>query len=203
MSRILLIEDLSPDEANLVESIADSKNHYLSGIMMQADVKNGNGRVYQLSEMQQVVEECQRKIASGQLIMGELQHPDNIKINLANVSHAITEMKMDGSNVVGKMKILNTPTGNIARAILEGGVRLGVSSRGTGSVDNIGKVSGFQFVTVDIVDNPSAPDARPNLVRESLENTKIISLAEAVVDDRDAQKYLQSEVKKFLRQLLK
>jgi hypothetical protein len=104
---------------------------------------------------------------------------------------------MDGSNVVGKMKLLNTPSGQIAKAILEGGVRLGVSSRGTGSVGADGKVSGFSFVTVDIVDNPSAPDARPNLVRESLENQKIVTLAEIVVEDKSAQKHLEKEIRKL------
>jgi|688.fasta_scaffold07359_5 hypothetical protein len=196
--QILLTEDLTPDQANLIESIDDGKNYYLSGIMMQAGVINGNGREYQLAEMLKVVEENSKKIASGQLIMGELTHPNNIAINLANVSHAITEMRMDGSNVVGKMKLLNTPSGQIAKAILEGGVRLGVSSRGTGSVGADGKVSGFSFVTVDIVDNPSAPDARPNLVRESLENQKIVTLAEIVVEDKSAQKHLEKEIKKFL-----
>lgn len=200
--QILLTEDLTPDQANLIESIDDGKNYYLSGIMMQAGVINGNGREYQLAEMLKVVEENSKKIASGQLIMGELTHPNNITINLANVSHAITEMRMDGSNVVGKMKLLNTPSGQIAKAILEGGVRLGVSSRGTGSVGADGKVSGFNFVTVDIVDNPSAPDARPSLVRESLENQKIVTLAEIVVEDKSAQRHLEKEIKKFLLSII-
>lgn len=201
--QILLTEALTPVEANLVESIVDNKSHFLSGIMMQGNKVNGNRRVYQTEELNRVVEESMQKIKAGHLIMGELEHPNSLTLNLQNVSHAITEMRMDGDNVVGKMKLLNTPAGNIARAIMEGGVRLGVSSRGTGNVDAAGKVSGFQFVTVDIVATPSAPDALPNLVRESLENQKIISLAEAVVVDADAQKYLQAEIKKFLRSLIK
>lgn len=112
-------------------------------------------------------------------------------------------MRLDGNNVVGKMKLLNTPTGNIARAILEGGVRLGVSSRGSGSVDSTGTVNGFNFLTVDIVHTPSAPNARPSLVYESLENQKIVTLAEAVVHDDAAQKYLRAEIKKFLRSIIK
>lgn len=202
MSAQLLVEDLSHDEANLVESISDGKNYYLSGIMMMSEVSNGNNRIYQKDELSRVVEEGMSKIRNGHLILGELQHPDNIAINLQNVSHAITEMRMDGNNVVGKMKLLNTPSGNIARAIMEGGVRLGVSSRGTGSVGNDGRVSGFQFVTVDIVSQPSAPNAYPDLVRESLENKKIVTLAEAVVEDRNAQKYLEKEIKSFLRILM-
>ena len=203
MSGILLREDLSPTEANLVESITSGgKDFFLSGIMMQGEIANGNKRVYQTEELSKIVEHSMQKISQGHLILGELQHPDNITINLQNVSHAITEMRMDGNNVVGKMKMLNTPSGNIARAIMEGGVRLGVSSRGTGNVDSTGKVSGFQFVTVDIVSTPSAPDAFPDLVREALETQKIVTLAEAVTVDNAAQIFFEAEIKKFLRSLL-
>jgi hypothetical protein len=106
---------------------------------------------------------------------------------------------MDGQNAVGKMKLLNTPAGNIARAIMEGGVRLGVSSRGTGNVTNEGHVSDFNFVTIDIVSNPSAPNALPNLVREALENKKVMTLAEAVVHDETAQKYFKKEILNFIQ----
>jgi hypothetical protein len=134
--------------------------------------------------------------------MGELSHPADLQINLDRVSHAITEMRMDGNNVVGKMKLLKTPCGDIARAIMEGGVRLGVSSRGTGSVGSDGRVSGFQFLTVDVVSVPSAPNAHPDLVREAIETTKIITLAEAAQHDEAAQKYLKSEIKKFLKSII-
>lgn len=203
MSQIILTEHLTADEANLVESVATDKNYYLNGIMMQAEIQNGNKRKYKLDELAKVVEDCTQKIKSGDLILGELNHPSDLQINLDRVSHAITEMRLDGNNVVGKMKLLNTPTGNIARAILEGGVRLGVSSRGSGSVDSTGTVNGFNFLTVDIVHTPSAPNARPSLVYESLENQKIVTLAEAVVHDDVAQKYLRAEIKKFLRSIIK
>jgi hypothetical protein len=195
----LLIENLSPNQAKMIESVDDQKNYYLSGIMMQADLKNGNGRVYPLSEISRCVEEVAKKISEGFPILGELNHPDNLSINLQNVSHAITEIKMDGQNAVGKMKLLNTPAGNIARAIMEGGVRLGVSSRGTGNVTNEGHVSDFNFVTIDIVSNPSAPNALPNLVREALENKKVMTLAEAVVHDETAQKYFKKEILNFIQ----
>lgn len=198
----VLIENINPVQANLIESVDDAKNYYLSGIMMQADLKNGNGRVYPLKEISKAVEMIQKKISEGNPILGELNHPDNLSIDLKNVSHVITKIEMDGTNAIGKCKLLNTPSGQIARSILESGVRLGVSSRGAGNVTNEGLVEDFQFVTIDLVSNPSAPDAFPNLVRESLENNKILTLAEAVVHDEKAQKYLKAEMKKFVESLL-
>lgn len=109
---------------------------------------------------------------------------------------------MDGNNAVGKCKLLNTPMGNIARGLLEGGVRLGVSSRGTGNVNESGEVSDFQFVTIDIVSQPSAPDAYPNMVREGLEDKKILTLAGAVIHDDAAQKYFKIEMQKFINSIL-
>ncbi len=199
----LLIEELSPVQANLMEMQDAGKNTFLNGILMQADVRNGNKRVYPLHEIKRAVEQIQEQIKNGHYIMGELNHPDSLSINLANVSHAITEIRMDGTNAVGKCKLLNTPMGNIAKGILEGGIKLGVSSRGTGNVANEGTVSDFNFVTIDFVATPSAPDAFPNVIKESLENQKILTLAEAVVHDKSAQKHLQREIFKFLEILAK
>jgi len=176
---------------------------YLKGIMMQADLKNGNGRVYPLSEISKAVEEAQKRIKEGFNIMGELNHPDTLSINLDRVSHIITEVAMDGSNAIGKMKLLNTPTGNIAKALIEGGVRLGVSSRGTGNVNESGDVSDFSFVTVDIVSQPSAPNAYPDAVMESMGNKKVMSLAEAVVHDKKAQAYFKKEIMGLLEAIRK
>lgn len=196
----LLIERLLPNEAALIESIDNARNIYLSGRFMVGGEKNGNGRVYPVDEIGRVVESAMSRIKSGESLCGELNHPDNLAINLANVSHVITELRMDGSYAIGKAKILNTPSGAIARGLLEGGVRLGVSSRGTGNV-NEGTVSDFSLVTVDIVATPSGPGCYPDIVRESLENTKIITLAEQVVNDKKAQKYLVKEIFKFFEQL--
>jgi hypothetical protein len=199
----VLKEYLAPGVANLTEMKKSDGQTFLSGIMMQSEVKNGNGRIYRSDELRNVVEDCQRKIKAGQFIMGELNHPDNLSIDLNNVSHAITEMYMDGNNAVGRMKLLNTPKGNIARAIMEGGVRLGVSSRGTGNVNESGEVSGFSFVTVDIVSTPSAPEAYPDLMYESLNSKKILTLAEAVVDDPKAQAYFKKEMAKLIESVFK
>jgi len=198
MNSQLLIEQLTPVQAGLMEMQDTAKNTYLNGILMQADVRNGNKRVYPLEEISRAVGLIQERIEQGHYIMGELNHPDSLSIDLSRVSHAITEIKMDGANAVGKCKLLNTPMGNIAKGLLEGGIKLGVSSRGTGNVTNEGYVSDFNFVTVDIVATPSAPNAYPNVIKESLENQKIITLAEAVVHDKTAQKHLQKEIFKFL-----
>ena len=101
------------------------------------------------------------------------------------------------------MKLLNTPSGNIARGLIEGGVRLGVSSRGTGNVNESGSVSDFSFVTVDIVSQPSAPGAYPDIVREALETKKIMSLAEAMVHDPKAQSYFRKEMQTFIKSIFK
>jgi hypothetical protein len=198
MATSFLVEKLSPNEAKLVESFDEGKNTYLSGILMQADVRNGNRRVYPLDEISRAVKNIQEQLDKGFVICGELNHPDSLSIDLSRVSHAITEIKMDGSNAIGKCKILNTPMGNIAKGLLEGGVKLGVSSRGTGEVTNEGLVSDFNFVTIDIVANPSAPDAYPGMIREAIENPKIQTLAEALVHDKAAQKHLQKEILKFI-----
>lgn len=194
----LLSEHLNPVVASLREMKTASGDLYLNGIMMQAELTNGNGRSYPLAEISKAVDEAAKRIAEGHFILGELNHPDVLSINLANVSHAITEVRMDGNNAIGKMKLLNTPSGNIAKGLIEGGVRLGVSSRGTGNVNESGKVADFSFVTVDIVSQPSAPDAYPNVVQEAMNNNKVLSLAEAMVHDPKAQAYFKKEMTAFL-----
>lgn len=200
---LVLIEQLNPSTANLmvVENVK-TNDSYLSGIFMQADIVNGNQRVYPLNEIKSAVDAINKRISEGFTIYGELNHPDNLGIDLNNVSHIITEMRCEGTNAIGKAKILNTPKGNIVKAILEGGGKLGVSSRGSGNVVE-GKVNSFHLVTVDIVATPSAPNAYPDHVMEALQdNKKIQTLAEAVCEDKKAQAYLALEVKKFIDSLL-
>lgn len=206
-NKLLLVEELLPTECNLVqESTQDGKNCWLSGIFMQADIKNRNGRVYPLSEIAAAVQGAQQRIKEQNGIMGELDHPQSLQINLDRVSHVITELRMQGSNAYGKAKILEkTPMGQIAKALIEAGVRPGVSSRGAGNVNESGGVSGFQFITIDIVAQPSAPSAYPTSVYESLQLSKtghnIISLAEVVKNDDAAQKYLKKEILKWLNEM--
>jgi len=127
-----------------------------------------------------------------------------LTINLDRISHVITEINMNGTNAVGKAKLLSTPMGNIAKELVKSGVRLGVSSRGAGTVAESGGVQGFQFVTVDIVAQPSAPGAVPDAVYESLMSSvhgqSVLTLAEQVRQDPKAQKYFVKEFTKFLNE---
>lgn len=200
---IPLFEHLTPNEAQLTESRDAQKNLYLAGRMMAAEQENLNKRKYPISEIARAVGLINQRIKEGQYIAGELNHPDNLSINLANVSHIITEAWMDGNNAVGKCKILNTPSGQTVQALIEGGLRLGVSSRGTGNVNHNGIVEDFSFVTLDIVSQPSGPGCYPDVVRESIENTKIMTLAEAVVHDVKAQAFFKKEIAKFIASITK
>lgn len=201
MSQELLFEELSPSTANLItESPDDGKTLWLNGIFMQAEVQNRNQRVYPIDEVSAAVKNLQESIAATNGVMGELDHPTTISLNLDRVSHIIKDIRMEGNNAIGRAEIINTPMGNIARELIKSGVHLGVSSRGTGSV-NEGKVSGFNVVTVDIVANPSAQGAVPNAIYESLDTRqgrKVMTLAEAVKEDKSAQKFFTSEFSKWL-----
>lgn len=203
MTTQILIETLNPTSCNLItEAAVDGKDCYLRGIFMQSEIVNRNGRKYPLVEISRAVEAGNRMIKEQNGIFGELDHPQTLTINLDRISHVITELKMDGTNAIGKAKIIDTPMGNIARKLIESGVRLGVSSRGAGSVNNEGIVEGFNFITVDIVATPSAQGAIPESIYESLMNDaagyKAVSLAEQVKHDKAAQKFLETEIRKFI-----
>jgi hypothetical protein len=203
---VILCEELSPSEACLIEEASqDGKSVWLNGVFMQAEIKNRNGRVYPMNEISAAVEAASQRIKESNGIFGELDHPQTLTINLDRISHVITEMRMNGNNAVGKAKLLSTPMGNIARELVNSGVRLGVSSRGAGTVTESGGVSGFQFVTVDIVAQPSAPGAVPDTIYESLmtngHGKESMKLAEQVRHDPVAQKYLAKEIKKFLSEM--
>jgi hypothetical protein len=204
MKHQLLVEDLQPNQARIVtESSADGKTLWLNGIMMQGVDENRNHRKYPLIEIENAVRIAQQKIAECNGIFGELDHPQTLQINMDRVSHAITEMWMVGNNAYGKAKIIEkAPMGQIAKALIESGVRVGVSSRGAGNVNESGEVSGFNFITVDIVCTPSAQLAMPGSVYESLELAKngkqILTLAQSVCEDPDAQKYFKKEILAWL-----
>lgn len=198
-----------PQSAGLVtEAVANSdgsKDLYMNGIFIQGGVKNQNQRVYPVNEISQAVKSLQEKIQGGYSVLGEADHPDDLNINLDRVSHMITEMSMRGNDGIGKLKMLPTPMGNICKTLLESGVKLGVSSRGSGNVDDSGNVSGFEIITVDIVANPSAPDAYPDPIYEQIMNHRrgstIWDVATAVKHDPSAQKYLQNELVNFINKL--
>jgi hypothetical protein len=207
MKQAILVEHLNAAQGNIItEAVNDGKNVFLSGIVMQADIQNRNGRIYPLAEMTAAVNSMRQSIQEYGGVFGELDHPaDRISINLDRVSHVITEVYMDGSNVMGKMKILDTPVGLIAKELAKSGVRYGVSSRGTGVVSE-GLVSNFNLQTIDLVATPSAQGAYPTTMFEALQEQKgrkVLTLAEAVREDPEAQKFFESEVKKFLESLRK
>lgn len=193
----ILRENLTFDQAGIItESLGEdgNKSLYLQGCFIQGDVKNQNQRVYPVTEIANAVGTIMEQIKNGESVLGECDHPEELTINIDRVSHLITEMSMKGADGVGKMKILPTPCGNIVKTLIENGVKLGVSSRGSGNVDDSGYVSEFEIITVDIVARPSAPGAYPQAVYEALgykrNGHNLADLAEAVQHDRAAQKYL-------------
>lgn len=182
------------------------KDLFMKGIFIQGDVRNHNQRVYPLGEIRKAVDSINALIKEDVPVCGELDHPADLKINLDRVSHVITGMWLEGANGYGKLKILPTPMGNIIRSILESNVKLGVSSRGSGNVnESTGYVSDFEIITVDVVAQPSAPQAYPKAVYESLLNMnhgyKTLELAEAVNHDPRVQKYLREQITKFILEL--
>ena len=199
---LYLKEHLTFDRASMVvESSGEGKEKslYMKGIFIQGGVKNANERVYPVSEITNAVETLNSQISEGYSVLGEVDHPDDLKINLDRVSHMITSMWMDGANGFGKLKILPTPMGQLVSTMLESGVKLGVSSRGSGNVNDMnGHVSDFEIVTVDIVAQPSAPNAYPKAIYEGMMNMRhghrMLDIAKDVQGDKKVEKYLKEEV---------
>ena len=208
---LYLKEHLTFDRANMVvESVKEGndelKTLYMKGIFIQGGVKNANERVYPVSEIETAVDTLNKQIQEGYSVLGEVDHPDDLKINLDRVSHMITSMWMDGANGFGKLKILPTPMGQLVKTMLESGVKLGVSSRGSGNVNDLdGRVSDFEIITVDIVAQPSAPNAYPKAIYESLMNMKhghkVLEVAREARGDKKVQRYLAEEVKRLINDL--
>lgn len=170
----LITEFTEQDLQCLVEKKEDgSKNYVIEGIFAMAESKNRNGRVYPKNIMENAVNKYVTEQVSKNRAVGELNHPDGPTVNLDKVSHKITELKFDGNNVMGKAQILDTPMGQIVKGLLEGGVQLGVSTRGMGSLEQRNGVmyvkEDFMLNTVDIVQDPSAPEAFVNGIMEGVE----------------------------------
>jgi hypothetical protein len=163
---------------NNLETICEAKkdgtkNYYIEGVFMQSEKKNRNGRIYTKESLEKAVEKyVTEQVKTGRAV-GELNHPEGPTVNLDKVSHKITDLHWQGNDVVGKASILKTPMGQIVEGLLEGGVKLGVSSRGMGSLvqKNGAQYVGDDFMlsTVDIVQDPSAPSAFVNGVMEGVE----------------------------------
>ena len=167
---------LITEHTNEIEYIVEGKGkqQYIKGVFMQSDVKNQNGRIYPFPVLQREVKNYSKKFVQEGRALGELGHPMGPTINLDRVSHLITELYEDGKNFVGKAKIMDTPNGKIVKNLLESGVKLGVSSRGLGTVktnkSGVNEVQkDFVLSTVDIVADPSAPAAFVNGIMEGKE----------------------------------
>ena len=206
-----LREHLTFDQAGMVvessENSKGGKDLFMKGICIQGGVRNANQRVYPVNEIGRAVKTLNDQISGGYSVLGEVDHPEGLNINLDRVSHMITEMWMDGPNGYGKLKILPTPMGQLVKTMLEAGVKLGVSSRGSGNVseDGNGEVSDFEIITVDVVAQPSAPGAYPTPIYEHLMNTrggyKAYELAQATKEDAKAQKYLKESLINLISRL--
>ena len=203
-----LREQLTFNQAQLVTEAKEEnggKSLYMEGIFVQAEQRNQNQRIYPSHEIAKAVKSIEDRIASGVSVLGEADHPDDLNINLDRVSHVITNMWMKGNDGYGKLKILPTPMGNICKTLIESGCKIGVSSRGSGNVDDKGYVSDFEIITVDIVANPSAPNAFPDPLYEQIMRGNranvLMDVANAVNHDKIAEKYLQEEVLKLINNL--
>ena len=164
----------------------------LTGKLQEADVQNGNGRVYPMGIMEREVKKY-AQVVEDRRALGELDHPDSSIINLVNVSHMVTEVWMDGPSVMGKIKVLGTPSGQILKALVESGVKTGISSRGMGSVkEQMGKTiveDDFQLICFDIVSEPSTPNAfmalsENRLMNENIQKkNRIINLMNSIIGE--------------------
>jgi len=209
VKKLSLSEHLSFDQAKIVleseEGSNGKKSLHLNGICIQGDIRNANQRVYSSQEIGKAVKTLNEQIAGGYSVLGEVDHPTDLKINLDRVSHMITKMWMDGPNGYGKLKVLPTPMGQLIQTMLESGVKLGVSSRGSGEVDGSGNVRDFEIITVDVVAQPSAPGAYPTPVYEHLMNNtggyKAFQVAQQVQGDPKAQKYIAESLKRIISKL--
>ena len=213
----VLCERLTWDEASMIvegggtDDSGKPKSLYMKGVFIEGNVQNANGRVYPAYEIGKAVNQLQEAMQRGETIYGEADHPEELQINIDRVSHIITEIELKGTNGMGKLKILPTPLGNICRTLIDCGGKLGVSSRGSGNVGNGGQVSEFEIITVDIVARPSAPNAYPDPIYESLFGRRsalgakrqngLYGLAEAVTYDKKAQTYLKKELLNFMDEL--
>lgn len=189
---------LVSDQIDGIDSKGNRKKHwYLNGIFMQGEIENLNGRIYPKHEIENAVETLSEQIKLRGGVLGELDHPDTLVVNVDKVSHLIEEVHMEGNNAVGKMKILpSVPRGKIVEGLLEEGVPLGVSSRGSGNVDDYtNQVSDFEIVTIDIVATPSAQDARPTPIYEKFQG----GLGQKLLNN--AQDYIIGNSKKYEKNL--
>lgn len=204
-----LITEVTEDCTAITETTENGKKGYfIEGIFMQGDIKNRNGRIYPASILEKEMQRYGNDFIKTKRALGELGHPNGPQINGDRVSHLITEMKRDGSNFVGKAKILSTPMGEIVKTFIDEGVKIGVSTRGLGSVkqskEGIMEVQNdFHLATVDIVTDPSGPNCFVNGIMENTEYYYDIASGNWKVAERlqETVKELKQEYKSTVRKI--
>lgn len=216
MNKSCLQETLWSNKASMaIKPIEESVNgekrkfYYLDGVFLQGEIRNLNGRIYPKHEIENAVQTLQSQIDEYGAVTGELDHPETLVISAHNISHMITEIKMQGNDAVGRMKIIpDVPCGAIVEGLIKAGAPIGVSSRGAGNVDDYdGTVSDFEIVTIDIVATPSAPGARPTPIYERLmgtsKNEKLLSNYESFLADPKKlyKPQLDQDMKAFIDEL--
>lgn len=203
-----LITEYTEDSVEVITEAKEDgkKNYFIEGIFMQGDIKNRNGRIYPSATLENEMSRYDKEFIQTKRALGELGHPDGPQINGDRVSHLITEMKRDGNDFYGKAKILSTPMGEIVKSLLDEGVKIGVSTRGLGSVkagrNGVMEVQkDFHLSTVDIVTDPSAPNAFVNGIMENVEYYYDIASgnwkAQEVIQD------IQEEVEKKVNRVVR
>jgi hypothetical protein len=197
-AQVTLLSEDAPD--------GSGKTLYMQGICIEGNKRNANERIYPGHEIQKAVNTINEQLRSGNSVLGEVDHPDDLKINLDRVSHMIDKMWCDDAIGYGKLKILPTPMGQLVKTMLDSGVKLGVSSRGSGNVDDrTGHVSDFEIVTVDVVAQPSAPNAYPKAIYEGLLNMsggqRLLDMYKDPGTSSKAQRFLKSEVIRLIDDL--
>jgi hypothetical protein len=197
-AQVTLLSEDAPD--------GSGKTLYMQGICIEGNKRNANDRIYPGHEIQKAVNTINEQLRGGNSVLGEVDHPDDLKINLDRVSHMIDKMWCDDAIGYGKLKILPTPMGQLVKTMLDSGVKLGVSSRGSGNVDDrTGHVSDFEIVTVDVVAQPSAPNAYPTAIYEGLLNMhggqRLLDMYKDPGTSNKAQRFLKSEVIRLIDDL--
>jgi hypothetical protein len=197
-AQVTLLSEDAPD--------GSGKTLYMQGICIEGNKRNANDRIYPGHEIQKAVNTINEQLRGGNSVLGEVDHPDDLKINLDRVSHMIDKMWCDDAIGYGKLKILPTPMGQLVKTMLDSGVKLGVSSRGSGNVDDrTGHVSDFEIVTVDVVAQPSAPNAYPTAIYEGLLNMRggqrLLDMYKDPGTSNKAQRFLKSEVIRLITDL--
>jgi hypothetical protein len=203
-----LITEYTEDSVEVITEAKEDgkKNYFIEGIFMQGDIKNRNGRIYPSATLENEMSRYQKEFIETKRALGELGHPDGPQINGDRVSHLITEMKRDGNDFYGKAKILSTPMGEIVKSLLDEGVKIGVSTRGLGSVkagkNGVMEVQkDFHLSTVDIVTDPSAPNAFVNGIMENVEY--YYDIASGNWRAQEAIQDIQEEVEKKVNRVVR